>query len=61
MSMTAQPSAIRSGDNRTVFVRLSGPELYSECIDCGHEFHVDSSPEFDVCWQCSERRAEETD
>ena len=26
-----------------------------ECGDCSHEFHIDSSPEFDRCWMCAER------
>jgi hypothetical protein len=30
-----------------------------ECVDCSHQFHPDSSPDSDRCWQCSERREEE--
>lgn len=26
-----------------------------ECLDCGHHFDPDSSPELDRCWSCAER------
>lgn len=47
-------------DNRTD-IPLDGPELYTECRDCGHGFHVDTSPDLDLCWLCSEHRAEGAD
>jgi hypothetical protein len=34
----------------------SYPDLdaYKRCAGCGHDFHPDSSPELDRCWQCAE-------
>lgn len=28
--------------------------LIIECRDCGHDFHPDSSPHPDRCWECAE-------
>jgi hypothetical protein len=34
----------------------SDPAAYRDCVDCGHRFHIDSSPDLDRDWQCAERR-----
>ncbi len=31
--------------------------MTAECIDCGHEFHLDESPDDERCVGCSERHA----
>lgn len=28
-------------------------QYYGVCVDCGHEFAFDSSPDIDRCWSCS--------
>lgn len=30
-----------------------------ECVDCGHPFYPDSSPDLERCWECAERSLEE--
>jgi hypothetical protein len=34
---------------------------WGECIRCGHEFELDSSPNVDHCWSCAEILDAETD
>jgi hypothetical protein len=30
-------------------------ETTRECLTCGHDFHIDSSPDLELCWECAER------
>ena len=31
------------------------PAREIECLDCGHNFDPDTSPDEDRCWMCAER------
>lgn len=33
---------------------MAGQTVTEECIDCGHDFEVDTSPQDDRCWVCAE-------
>lgn len=36
-------------------------QYWRECLDCGHEFQLDSTPHDDRCWECAERFDVETE
>ncbi len=58
---------VTSGTESLTFGDLDGPNPWGRglalivCIDCGHDFHPDSSPHLDRCWQCAERADAEAD
>jgi hypothetical protein len=31
---------------------------WKECTTCGHEYHIDSTPDLAKCWQCADADAD---
>jgi hypothetical protein len=46
----------------TSHTRIELPQIdtdgHTECTRCGRDYHVDSSPALDLCWQCDEDQTE---